>query len=185
MLWFVLLFGLLTAVAGIFAISMRNIFHCALSAIVFFFGIACLFFTLRADFIGAVQIIVYIGAIAILILFAIMLTRDLSGGEQERGMISLGSIWGGAVAIGVVGSLVVALFKESLMRGGQPPTASLAMGGSLLERTVQAPPAVTVRQVGEALMTPYVVPFEVISILLTAALVGAIVLALEKSEAEK
>ncbi len=173
MFWFVLLFGLVTLVCGICAISFRNIVHCALWAVGFFFGIACLFFTLHAEFIGAVQIVVYIGAIAILILFAIMLTRDVAG-EHERAevdAISVGGVYGGVVAVAVVGALSVSLFKESLLRGGQ----------SLLEKTVSPPPAAPVKLIGEAMMTPYVVPFEVVSVLLTAALVGAIVLALEKS----
>lgn len=167
MLWFVLFFGLMALIAGIAAISMRNIVHCALCAVGFFFGIACLFFTLRAEFIGAVQIIVYIGAIAILLLFAIMLTRDVTG-EGAGGVIHVGGITGGVIAVAVTGSIIVALFRESLLRGGQ----------SLVERTATVTP-VSVKTIGEALMTPYVVPFEVVSILLTAALVGAIVLALE------
>lgn len=173
MLWFVLLFGLMTLVTGICAISVRNIVHCALFAVVFFFGIACLFFTLRAEFLAAVQIIVYIGAIAILILFAIMLTHDVTG-EAAGGMIHVGGITGGVVAVAVAGSIMVALFRESLIRNGQ----------SLVERTAAAP-QVSVKTIGEALMTPYVVPFEVVSILLTAALVGAIVLALEQRPAKK
>jgi NADH-quinone oxidoreductase subunit J len=176
MFWFVLLFGLLTILAGICAISSRNIVHCALWAVGFFFGIACLFFTLRAEFIGAVQIIVYIGAIAILMLFAIMLTRDVAAEhakESESGGISVGGVYGGVIAIAVAGTIIVALFKESFMRGGQ----------SLVERAVDAAPNADVKALGEALMTPYVVPFEVVSVLLTAALVGAIVLALEKTGA--
>jgi len=171
MLWFVLIFGLLTIVAGLCAITFRNIVHSALFAVAFFFGIACLFFTLRAEFIGAVQIIVYIGAVAILILFAIMLTRDVTG-EQPGGGIELGGIYGGAVALGVVGTLIVAIFKESMLRGGQ----------SLVERSVTEVPSVGVKAIGDAMMTPYVVPFEVVSVLLTAALVGAIVLALEQAD---
>lgn len=167
MLWFVLFFGLMSLVAGICAISFRNIVHCALFAVAFFFGIACLFFTLRAEFLGAVQIIVYIGAIAILILFAIMLTRDVTG-EVASGMIHAGAITGGVVAVAVSVSIILSLFRESMLRGGQ----------SLVERTAETP-VVTIKTLGEALMTPYVVPFEVVSILLTAALVGAIVLALE------
>ena len=173
MFWFVLLFGLMTLVAGICAISVRNIVHCALFAVAFFFGIACLFFTLRAEFIAAVQIIVYIGAVAILILFAIMLTHDVTG-QAAGDMIHVGGITGGVVAVAVTGSIIVALFRESLLRNGQ----------SLVERTSPAP-AVSVKTIGEALMTPYVVPFEVVSILLTAALVGAIVLALEQRPSRK
>jgi len=174
MLWFVLLFGLLTLIAGICAVSFRNIVHCALFAVAFFFGIACLFFTLRAEFIAAVQIIVYIGAVAILILFAIMLTHDVTG-EAAGGMIHAGAITGGVVAVAVTGSIIVALFRESLLRNGQ----------SLVERTVSPAPDATVKSIGEALMTPYVVPFEVVSILLTAALVGAIVLALEQKKGRR
>ena len=173
MLWFVLIFGLMTLIAGVCAISVRNIVHCALFAVAFFFGVACLFFTLRAEFLAAVQIIVYIGAIAILILFAIMLTHDVTG-EAIGGMIHIGGITGGVVAVAVSGSILVALFRESFIRSGQ----------SLVERTTLAP-EVGVKTLGDALMTPYVVPFEVVSILLTAALVGAIVLALEQRPVKK
>jgi NADH:ubiquinone oxidoreductase subunit 6 (subunit J) len=64
-----------TVIGAILAMTLRNLVHCVLALILFFFGIAAHYFLLRADFLGVVQILLYVGAVAVLILFAIMLTR--------------------------------------------------------------------------------------------------------------
>src|ERR1041384_704972 len=83
--------SIITAVGALLAVTLRNLVHCVLSLILFFFGIAAHYFLLRADFLGAVQILIYVGAVAVLILFAIMLTRNVTGTEGPREI--LGGKW--------------------------------------------------------------------------------------------
>ena len=81
----------ITVLGALLAVTLRNLVHCVLSLILFFLGIAAHYFLLRADFIGAVQILIYIGAVVVLILFAIMLTRNVTGTEGPRE--ALGGQW--------------------------------------------------------------------------------------------
>ncbi|MBV9462790.1 MAG: NADH-quinone oxidoreductase subunit J, partial [Verrucomicrobiae bacterium] len=129
-----------------------------------------LFFTLRAEFLGAVQVIIYVGAIAILILFVTMLVQQAEDQAKPRALFGASGLFGAVTAFGVAGVILISLFKESFVRGAE----------SALEKSQDKLPSMPVRALGEAMMTPYVIPFEIVSILLTAALVGAIVLALEK-----
>lgn len=152
--------------SGLAAISMKNLVHCAISLIAFFGGIAALFFLVHADFLGAVQVIVYVGAVAVLILFAIMLTRHVTGDEFVS-PFSTGALWGWAC------SLVIFLILVGYALRGYNPTVA------------ETPNTLAVQEIGTAFMTRYAVPFEVISLLLTAALIGAVVLALEEPKGKK
>ena len=155
------LLGIWTTISGVMAISMRNMVHCALALIAFFAGIAGIFFSLRAEFLGAVQVIVYVGAIAVLVLFAIMLTRNATGTENDT-PFSAGAVWGWVISFAVFGILFYSL-----------------LGGPSLPALTTIP-SLSVAEIGQLLMTRYAIPFEVISLLLTAALVGAVVLALDE-----
>jgi len=154
-----------TVGSGLLAVLQRNLVHCALALIAFFAGIAGIFFTLRAEFLGAVQIIVYVGAIAVLILFAIMLTRHVTG-EETISPFSGHAIWGWLASAGVLAMLIYSLYDQLFIMSGPPSQA-------------------TVLDIGNAMMRRYAVPFEVISLLLTAALVGAVVIALEEPREKK
>jgi NADH-quinone oxidoreductase subunit J len=123
-----------------------------------FVGIAVLFLQLGAQFVGFSQILVYLGAVAILIVFAILLTRDGMGRVTD---VFSSSWWiGGGISLSVTGLLVVAVVKSSSLPSVAPVKADL-----------------TVQQIGETLMGQYVLPLEVIAVLLTATLIGAVVLA--------
>jgi len=156
----------LTIAAAVAAMSLRNLVHCALALVVAFAGLAAAYLQLDAQFVGFAQILVYIGAVAILIVFAVLLTR---GGEaHEKSVFSASWFWGLLVAAAVFGTLAWAI------------TNSFAS---------QRPPAVkaeaTVKQIGDALMTKFVLPLEVIGLLLTAALIGAVIIAMrEKGKAK-
>ncbi len=152
-----------TIASGFVAITKKNIMHAVLALIAFFAGIAGIFFSLRAEFLGAIQVIVYVGAIAVLILFAIMLTRNLTGYEGTS-PFSGGAIWGGLTSFAILCAILY----------------SLPWGATPLPPT--EPPSLSVADIGNNLMTRYGVPFEVISLLLTAALVGAVVIALDESK---
>jgi NADH-quinone oxidoreductase subunit J len=133
-----------------------RLMHAALSFAAMFVGIAAFFFLLGAEFVGLVQIFVYIGAVAVLIVFTILLTRR--DAEKDRGFN-----WGGViVAIAVFAGLVWAILK----------TQSVSIGPPVIK-------ALTVKQIGEALMTSYVWPLQCVGVLLTAALIGALILVLE------
>src|SRR2546428_11839364 len=95
----------ITVIGAILAITLRNLVHCVLSLILFFFGIGAHYFLLRADFLGAVQILIYIGAVAVLILFAIMLTRNVTGTEGPREILG-GTWWAGSTTAGVIAARV-------------------------------------------------------------------------------
>ncbi len=147
------IFTLLFALA---AATNPRLMHAALSFAVMFIGIAAFFFLLGAEFVGLVQIFVYVGAVAVLIVFTILLTRR--DAEERHGFK-----WGGVVvAIGVFAGLVCAILK----------TNSLPTLPSLVK-------AVTVKEIGTTLMTQDVWPLLCVGVLLTAALIGALVLVME------
>ena len=154
-----------TMISGLLAVTMRNIMHCAIALIAFFAGIAVIFFSLHAEFLGAVQLIVYVGAVAVLILFAIMLTRNVTGFDGLT-PFSGGAAWGWIISLGVLGVLAYSLSDLA-------PNTGPALTNIL-----------TVADIGQVMMTRYAIPFEVISLLLTAALVGAVVVALEEPKSK-
>jgi len=153
----------ITVLGAILAITLRNLIHCVLSLILFFLGIAGHYFLLRADFIAAVQILIYIGAVAVLMLFAIMLTRHVTGDEGPREVLG-GKWWAGmGTAVIIAGLLWAIIRKDSLAQTLPAGTA-----------------ATSVAEIGKALVANWVVPFEAMAVLLTAALIGAVVIALEE-----
>jgi NADH-quinone oxidoreductase subunit J len=142
---------------GLAAACLRKLIHAALCLIVAFIGIAAFFFLLGAEFVGLVQIFVYVGAVAVLIVFTILLTRR----DDEN---SSGFNWSGVlVAIAVFAGLAWAIFR----------TASLSVAAPAIE-------ALTVKRIGQVLMTDYIWPLQCVGLLLTAALIGALVLVMEE-----
>jgi NADH-quinone oxidoreductase subunit J len=161
MTWGFLFFATLTLAGAIGAMSFRNLVHCALCLVPTFAGLAALFLQLNAEFVGFVQILVYVGAVAILIVFAILLTR---GEEAPAPAAVTHSAWWG---------LWVAVVAFVVMAG--------AILSSVIFILMPVPkPAPTVRRIGDQLMQDYVLPLEVIGLLLTAALIGAVVIAMQE-----
>jgi NADH-quinone oxidoreductase subunit J len=151
----------LTLVSGVAAMSLRNLVHCALCLAVAFAGLAALYLQLGAQFVGFAQVLVYIGAVAILVVFAILLTRS---GEPVRHPAVSGSWMAGVgIAVFVFGVL-----------------AEVILTSSIMNRSLPAKEMPTVRQIGEQLMTRYVLPLEVIGLLLTAATIGAVIIAMRE-----
>ena len=149
----------LTLVSAIAAMSLRNPVHCALSVAVAFGGLAAFYMQMGAPFVGWAQVLVYVGAVAILIVFAILLTR--SGQPAPWTGISKSAVAGIAVALVVFGVLLKAILASSLASRELPTRAEP-----------------TVRQIGEQLMSRYVLPLETIGLLLTAATIGAVIIAM-------
>lgn len=160
-----LIIAVLTIVAAVAAMTLRNLVHCALALAVAFVGLAAAYLQLNAQFVGFAQILVYVGAVAILIVFAILLTRG--GDAPEKLLFTKNSLAGGAVAAAVFGVLAWTIAKSALNRDEMPPV-----------------PEAPVKQIGDALMTKFVLPLEVIGLLLTAALIGAVIIAM-RDEAPK
>ena len=161
-LGFVLLSGV-TIAGALGATTVNDLPRALLSLILFFFGVAALLFMLHAEFIGVVQVLVYVGAVAVLFVFAIVLTRARTQATEIGRIVpsrALGIIGAALVGAGLVGVVV---------RTTDVPLPALA-------------PLGTTGPIGEALMTRYVLPFEIASVLLTAALIGAVVIALDDGD---
>lgn len=158
-----LILGLLIVASAIAAMSLRNLVHCALCLTVTFAGLAVLFVLLGAEFAGLVQLLVYVGAVAILIVFAILLTR--SGGPAKDSQCSSSLVMGIGIAVMVFGSVAFSILSSVIAT-----------------RPITPKYRPTVNQIGEQLMTSYVLPLEVIALLLTAALIGAVIIAMKEEK---
>lgn len=152
----------LTVAGGLAAVLLKNTVHCALALTVAFAGLALLFLDLGAQFAGFAQILVYIGAVAILVVFAILLTR---GSETPKD-----GVYSKRWPVGLV--VAAAVFA--------------VLGWAILQSVPALPqnapaPTVTVAQIGQALMSRYVLPLEIIAVLLTAAMIGAVIVAMHEN----
>jgi NADH-quinone oxidoreductase subunit J len=155
------LLGIATLAGAVAAVALRNLVHCALALAVAFAGLAGLYLQLGAQFVGFAQVLVYIGAVAIVIVFAILLTRGGQGPRQ--GVFS--STWavGAGVAVAVFGVLCGIILSSRALPATLPPE-----------------PAATAGRIGDQLMTKYLLPLEVLGLLLTAALIGAVIIAMRE-----
>src|SRR5208283_981813 len=136
------LLSALTVAGGLAAMLLKNTVHCALALTVAFAGLALLFLNLGAQFVGFAQILVYIGAVAILVVFAILLTK---GSETPRdGVFSKTWLAGLAVAAAVFAVLGWAVLQTAPKLAGDSPA-----------------PTVTGKEIGVALMGRYVLPLEI------------------------
>jgi len=155
-----IILSLVTLGAALAVVTSKNLFHSALFLILSFVGVAGLYVLLEAPFLAAVQILVYVGAIAILIVFAIMLTRRL----MAKDLVQRNAQWGwsalGAVLLFVALGLIL-----------------LQVNWPVVEAAV---PEETISILGQDLMGTYLMPFEVASVLLLVALVGSIIIARER-----
>lgn len=157
-----LILALLTLTGGIAAMTLRRLVHCALALTIAFAGLAALYLNLGAEFAGLAQLLVYVGAIAILIVFAILLTRGSE--EQTESIFSPASFGGGVVALAVFAVLAWAVETSGIAHPATIPPA----------------PPTSMQQIGLALMQHYVLPLEVIALMLTAAMIGAVILAVRE-----
>ena len=178
--------GVLSALGTVLA---RNLVHAALYLVAFFFLVACLFVLLEAEFLAAVQVLVYIGAVAILLMFGIMLTRDVQGDETTTAPAGW-RIPAALVCLGFLAVIVLGVRREAGMNGragwaqiqNRPavgPDPSLR--GSPRGRAIND----MGRTVGDELMGRYALPFELAGLLLTVALVGSIALAIREEPEER
>jgi NADH-quinone oxidoreductase subunit J len=156
----------LTVAGTAAAMGLRNAVHCVLALTVGFAGVAALYLQLGAQFVGLTQIMVYVGAVAILAVFAIMMTHK--PGEDQPRIFSSHWVVGGVVAAAVFSVLAWAISSSGTANQFPPPE-----------------PSVTVLAIGDSLMHTYVLPLELMGLLLTAALIGAVVIAMDRREETK
>jgi NADH-quinone oxidoreductase subunit J len=143
--------------SSVMVVSMKNIFHSALFLVLCFFGVAGIYILLEAEFLAAVQILIYVGAITILIIFAIMLTHKLYSAKirQSNEQVIPGLI--------IVGTLLIATL--------------FALGKTAWKLSFEAAQTQSVVGIGKLLLTKYVLPFEIVSVVLLTALIGAVIIA--------
>jgi len=152
-----LIIAIITLSGAFAAATLRKLIHAALCLVIAFVGLAAYFFLLGAEFVGLVQVFVYVGAVAVLIVFTILLTRREVNGTR-------GINWSGAiVALAVFGGLLWTILK----------TKSLAIPAPQIE-------PLTVKRIGEVLMTDFVWPLQCVGLVLIVALIGALVLVMEE-----
>jgi NADH-quinone oxidoreductase subunit J len=159
-----LILAAITLVSACAAMMLRGLVHCALAVAIAFAGLGTLYLNLGAQFLGLAQLLVYVGAIAVLIVFVILLTR---GGDGEAPPLSRAALpLTGLLAAGCLFAVLAwAVFHSFAIHSAGPPAA----------------PA-TVRELGTILMDGYVLPLEVIGLMLTAALIGAVIIAMKEKQ---
>ena len=152
--------SLITLGAALAMVTSKNLFHSALWMILSFIGVAGLYVLLEAGFLAAVQILIYAGAIAMLIIFAVMLTRRL----MAKDLVQHNAQW----VWSALGSVLLFVALSLILIQVNWPVVEAAV------------PEETISILGQDLMGTYLVPFEVASVLLLVALVGSIIIARER-----
>ncbi|MDP2727544.1 MAG: NADH-quinone oxidoreductase subunit J [Dehalococcoidia bacterium] len=151
------LFSAITVLSALGVVLTRNIIYSAVFLVASFSGVAGLFVLLNADFLAAVQLLIYAGAIAILIIFAIMMTHNTA-----RGSLPNEQKWPAFILAAVM--LVVLL---------------VGLGRTVWPLSSLAPLEATTEPLGRLLLNEYALPFEIVSVLLVVAMIGAIVISRE------
>ena len=146
---------------ALLAVSLRNVFYNALSLIFCLFGVACLFIYLNSEFLAVMEVIIYIGAIAVAIIFAIMLSRPMM--PQKEAFAPVKMLRSVLIAGALFAGLVLTLRRTSW--NSAPVEGDYSM-----------------RMIGKALLGWGVLPFEAVSLVLLIAIIGALLLSAEKGK---
>ncbi len=146
-------------VSGFMVVSLKNVFHCALALVLCLFTVAGLYILLDAEFLAAAQVLIYVGSVAILLIFEVMLTSKLADKRITQSNDQA-----------LVGFFICTLFAVAAYLLIKFNTIWYPLAKSAL-------PSDNILTIGKYLMTEFMLPFEVVSILLVAALIGAIALA--------
>jgi NADH-quinone oxidoreductase subunit J len=140
----------------------RNILHSAFALFFTFLGTSGLYFFLDADFLAVVQVIIYIGGVLVLLLFAILLTRNIEDIKTTNSLSIKRSVLAGIVSLIIIGGLLYSFISSKWV---------------FPLRENPDYPYFTIKELGDLLLTKYLLPFEVVSILLLAVLIGSLVIA--------
>jgi NADH-quinone oxidoreductase subunit J len=173
-----LILSAVTLGSGLVVVTQRNLFRAALYLVVALIGVAGLFVLLDAGFLGVVQVFIYAGAIAILIIFAVMVTRRVMYPDVPQ----RNTQW--AWAAGLVVILFVILLLTLAPNQISLPIGNLTMGGVNWPEETSDVPIAGVAELGKALVDAeeFVVPFEVASVLLLVAMIGAVYIVFPKRD---
>lgn len=147
----------MAVVTAVMVVTGRNLFYSAMFLGAYLLVISGFYFLLNADLVGILQIFVYVGGVIVVLLFGIMLTSQITNVRLVSGMEQRGVT---VLAVAALAGLMIFVAKDAMFRVSQ-----------------LAPAKDTTALVGKLFMTDYILPFEVISILLLAALVGAVIIA--------
>lgn len=159
-----ILFGLYTLIilgGGVLAVSAKSMVRALVGLITALFGTAGLYLLMNAPFMALMQILIYVGAVAVLIFFAIMLTRGEDEGESAGTFGKIGLMAGAALLPAI---LAVILTKAPL-------------------KSIELPVEIDIAVLGEGLLGQYVLAFELISVVLFVAMAGAVVLGYQRRDA--
>jgi NADH-quinone oxidoreductase subunit J len=151
------IFAIITIIsAGVVAFS-KNIVYSAFSLLFTFSGVAGIYVLLGADFLAITQLLIYVGGILILVIFGVMLTTNASNVEvSTQSLKALPA----TIVVAVVAALLVSMMISTKWKQGEAPV-----------------PGTTVTEIGELLLTKYLLPFEIASVILLVAIMGAVFLA--------
>jgi NADH-quinone oxidoreductase subunit J len=181
--WVIAVSGILAAIA---VVQLRDMFRAAMFLVVSFLSVAAMFVLLRAEFLAVVQVLVYVGAISVLIIFAVLMTRDVKQGNPSNRL---------RIPAGIVASLLLLsmgfvaidtewnLLDDAIPRPGVADTGAPQQGLVLDTDTVDRIDEVfsnTVPEIAGLLLRDFVLAFEVASVLLLAAIIGALALVREQ-----
>lgn len=161
---FFYIFGVVAIIAAILVVSLRNPVHSAFFLIVCLLQVAALFILLRSPFLAAVQVFIYVGAVMVLFLFAVMVL-DI-GKETFREHMHSQAIPAVAVVVGLI------VFVSYLISQGRITVPLGKFDEAALMKNTEV--------IGRSLFTQYIFPFEVVSLLLLVALIGAVVLVMKE-----
>lgn len=154
-----------TVVAAIAVVLIKDLFRAALFLVLAFFGVAGMFVLLRAEFLAVVQVIIYVGAISVLIIFAILMTRDVERGNPANRFHISAALLAGIFLI----AMAFVIYNTGWNPGNDSlPTATLTAVGEIYSNALPTLAALLLRD--------FVLAFETASVLLLAATIGALVL---------
>jgi NADH-quinone oxidoreductase subunit J len=156
----------LIAAGALIAVRSSSLVRALIGLITTLFGVAGMYLLMAAPFMALMQILIYVGAVSVLIFFAIMLTRPAGGEAGEEGMLAGGGLRrAGAILSGLLPAAVLATVIFTHIPPALPLKAELSLA-----------------RLGEVLTGPYVLAFELISVVLVAAMVGAVLLGFERRQ---
>jgi NADH-quinone oxidoreductase subunit J len=158
------LYALLTLGGAVWAVTARSLVRALLGLTISLMGVAALYVLINAPMVALMQMLIYVGAVVVLIFFAIMLARAESEAEEAEPKDLRKLLWAGAAALGVAGLLA---------------SAAIRHGPGVSETAAETAPG----ELGRLFLGEYVLGFEVISVVLFAAMAGAVVLAFERRKA--
>lgn len=142
--------------SGLAVVAARNLVHAALFMVLTFFGISGIYVLLEADFLAVVQVLIYVGAIAVLIIFGVMLTQREN--MEETNVSSPHRAVAAVILVAFLGLIILAINSTAWLIDPSPALPT------------------TVGPIAELMLSSFVIPFEAAAILLTVAILGAIIL---------